>query len=1102
MPGNEFPFHMTLSSIGLIFVDYDYIPFMVVPNEIINLDLNQAIRAVSADLARDPTLEDQPVRDEYLKWNNAVDDIALFIEPMRPNMTHGNLFAVLHLLRIWAQEYQGVQCSFVIWAWPGTARQKRLGQGHFLGDPDPPLKSAIVVDVSLRALSACREIHTNGSLAEHSDIQEISQCLLETTQHLEKSYTNVPASGAKHSNDVIDVSKKCSETAAEILTELSKLQRDPKGGFRQSLGKSILVFRKKKFLADTQGKLDRYREVLNTRILSKLDFHALQQIESYNTLDQKVKDLAVALSEGRNIYEQVLATHTTTIKEHIDRRFHDRAHEEAKLRNWQQFKDSLFYPEITARQDDIARSHEGTCRWIFGQTQAGNETQTMGGNLNACAQHRNVEETRPQPWSNFKDWLEGDSKDPYWLSGKPGSGKSTLMKYISTEFSSYCQSHDTLSAWGDAVTCSFFFWNLGSPLQKNYGGFLRSFLHQIAEQKPEMIPIMNDQYHPTKSSQIGLYGSSSIHTWTEKRLDEALARFLKTKPPSMRVCMFIDGLDEFVGDEDRLIDTIHLLSHASGTKVCASSRPEQIFRRGFAASPQLKLQDLNYPDIYKATVERLMPDLKAHVSCTQYKLDSLVHQVVEKSQGIFLWADLMTKDLKKGARNADSIEELGERLERTPETLDGLYEHMLSGLDKAYLRDAARYFHHLLVFQESFRSESWLEPMVLPTLLGFACIEEGFSSHHLHEDPGKLQSSTVQEWCRRVEIRILTRCAGLVEVDERAQQYLPYLPGHCQLAREGIAGFLREVKFIHKSAADFLRNREEFLEDSNWQWTGKFSAVRAQIAVAKLAPNMMSKPRSSTENENPIVVRHEFIRHLMGASCPEIESCQAIRDTATQFVDEIYDVLCYLNTTFNGPTRTMSQSYPEPQPDFIHPFKHRSSFATYYGRHDYVAQHMASNRSSPEDVEYILNCAILGCNWHLEFSSTGRGLLHILLEYVSLSTDPYMMASDDFETKGIVQKSKWAEFASNSLRAIDQELSRVKRYEQSHLVLMNLWKDVVKTFFVQNANTDPNTIVTTVASAGGVSTIFRETAWLTWGVSRQQLFLQQPRYHGKRLKIS
>ncbi|KAL8877344.1 MAG: hypothetical protein Q9198_004623 [Flavoplaca austrocitrina] len=720
-----------------------------------------------------------------------------------------------------------------------------------------------VVDVSLRAISACREIHKDGSLAQHRDSQEITQQLLETTHLLENCQINVSASAAKHSNDVVDVSKKCSETAKEILTELNKLQRDPKGGFRDSVAKGLRSLRKKQFLMETQAKLDSYREILNTRILSKLDYHALQQSGSYCKLDQKVQDLAVALSEGRVTYEQVLATHTTDIKAHIDRRFIDKADEEVKRRHQQQFKDSLFYDEINARQDNIAISHEGTCRWIFGPPQAGNETESEGTGsdtlsedsdpieadnksesvgtiFDTTSQDSGVEEIRDQPWSNFKDWLEGDSNDPYWLSGKFGSGKSTLMKYISTEFRSYCQSHNTLSTWADAVTCSFFFWNLGSSLQKSYVGLLRSLLLQIVEQKPEMTAVISNQHRSTQSGPGEPYSSSSIHTWTEQRLDDALARFLEAKPPAMRVCMFIDGLDEFVGDEDRLINTIHVLSHASGTKICASSRPEEIFRQGFAACPQLKLQDLNYPDIHKATVERLLPALKAHLPCAQYMLDDLVSDVVQKSQGIFLWADLMTKDLKRGARNADRFEELKQRLERTPDTIDGLYEHMLGRLDKYYLRDAARYFHHLLMFQETFYHDELSSKVIPPTLLGFTCIEEDVLDHQLYQNPHSVQIPGLQDACRRTETRILTRCAGLVEIDEHAMDHLPYIrvqdnpnPFHerentygikhvfrSTLAKEGIAGFVREVRFIHKSAADFLKNQKIIFEDSDRQCTG------------------------------------------------------------------------------------------------------------------------------------------------------------------------------------------------------------------------------------------------------------------------------------------
>ena len=826
-----------------------------------------------------------------------------------------------------------------------------------------------------------------------------------------------------------------------------------------------------------------YREVLNTRILSKLDYHALMQIESHNKLDQKVQDLAVALSEGRDTYEQLLATHlatqTTVITDQFDRRLDDKAHEEAKLRSRQQFKDSLFFSEIKARQDDIVMSHEGTCRWIFGPTQARDETEPMGESYDAIPWRISARKIRAQPWSSFKDWLEGDGNDPYWLSGKPGSGKSTLMKYISTEFRSYCQSHETLSAWDDAVTCSFFFWNLGSPLQKNYVGLLRSLLFQIAEQRPEMIPIMSDQCQSTGSSQRELYGSTSIYTWTERRLEGALAGFLQNKPPSMRVCLFIDGLDEFVGDEDLLIDTIHILSHASGTKVCASSRPEQIFRQGFDASPQLKLQDLNCPDIHKATVERLTPILEAHVSCAQYEIDSLVHQVVGKSQGIFLWAALMTKDLKTGAREAGSIEELRARLERTPETIDGLYKHMLSRLDKAYLRDAARYFHHLLMYQST---EKVL--LIEPNLLGFACIEKGVSSHQLHEDPTLLQ---VQEMCRRVEIRILTRCAGLVEVDEHAMQYLDYLSmegsyAAVELAVGGIASFIREVNFIQKSAADFVRSHGELFEDSNWQSTGRSSVVREQIAIARLAPSIISQPRSSTQDG--IVVSQTFIHDLLRILAPAFGCCQTIRDTDARAVDEIYDVLCYLNTSFNGPTCTMLGSANlefDHRPDGlndIHPFERRLGFAAYFGRHDYVAQYMASNKFSQSDVEYILSCAILGLahpHWDKTRSSTVGDFLHILLEYLPLSTDPYMMSSHNSQTVNVARKSKWAAFATNSFYHLSVTGMTFTPPNRLELEMMNLWKQVIIMFFDHDANADADHMLTSHSGFPERSLIFEET---------------------------
>jgi GTP1/Obg family GTP-binding protein len=80
----------------------------------------------------------------------------------------------------------------------------------------------------------------------------------------------------------------------------------------------------------------------------------------------------------------------------------------------------------------------------------------------------------------FIKWLEDSSQNqpPYWVGGKPGSGKSTLMKFI-------CEHEKTIAAlqkWAGSdplVTASFFFWYHGTKMQKSQEGFLQTLLHEI-----------------------------------------------------------------------------------------------------------------------------------------------------------------------------------------------------------------------------------------------------------------------------------------------------------------------------------------------------------------------------------------------------------------------------------------------------------------------------------------------------------------------------------------------------------------------------------------------------------------------------------------------
>lgn len=129
----------------------------------------------------------------------------------------------------------------------------------------------------------------------------------------------------------------------------------------------------------------------------------------------------------------------------------------------QKIIDSLQFPLMNDRKDHVHMAHNDTCQWIF-------------------AKHS---DDHPQTWSDFPTWLSSDdeSSSIYWIHGKPGSGKSTLMRYLDENLSSQTQ----LFPWaeGPILRAQYFFWSAGTPLQKSLAGFLRSMCVQLFEQTPK-----------------------------------------------------------------------------------------------------------------------------------------------------------------------------------------------------------------------------------------------------------------------------------------------------------------------------------------------------------------------------------------------------------------------------------------------------------------------------------------------------------------------------------------------------------------------------------------------------------------------------------------
>ena len=426
------------------------------------------------------------------------------------------------------------------------------------------------------------------------------------------------------------------------------------------------------------------------------DLVSQQNSALFDSLGTQGKRLSQIILQGQRVFEQgfirhatvmqnVYLTTETNIKQHVDQRQAEIIQAVTQKQNREQRKDDqrrqnailehLSFPTMEVRYETIDPAHTETFAWIFN-----------GGAF------------------GFSDWLEGTDESLYWINGKAGSGKSTLMKYIVDNPRTKLR----LRKWAgerELIIASFFFWISGTKDQCSQTGLLRSLLHYLLDIEehrhlvqdifPDMWKRLNDPY---KSIQLRAWTVS----YASKALKDLLGRNLG------KVALFIDGLDEYHGDHhhhlsaDRhehygeIVGLIKSLtsSNRADVKICFSSRPYQIFHNNFDQVPKLRLQDLTHGDIYTYTNDMLVTcTLEANLDpILKCRIPQLASSVVEQAQGVFLWVRLVIKSLVNGIDNLDDFETLQSRLKRIPSDLMDLYSHLLEKIEPQYLVEGCRIF--------------------------------------------------------------------------------------------------------------------------------------------------------------------------------------------------------------------------------------------------------------------------------------------------------------------------------------------------------------------------------------------------------------------------
>ncbi|KAM0718127.1 hypothetical protein Q7P37_006459 [Cladosporium fusiforme] len=408
----------------------------------------------------------------------------------------------------------------------------------------------------------------------------------------------------------------------------------------------------------------------------------------------------------------------------------------------------LTFAEINDRREQVNKAHKDTYKWIF---ERGNTT-------------------------GFTEWLRtGDGI--FWISGKPASGKSTLMKFIMHED----RLRRFLQTWtGNTplVIASFWFWAGGTPLQRSLVGLYRTFLLQVLRTDDRLcrtaFPDWEVKFRTTDPS--------------IEMLTTAMNNILSKGEMPANFFFIIDGLDEYDRDsigKGELVELMWMMTRSSRVKLLLSSRLETEFHNGFRSCPSIRLEDLTEPDIRNYIQARLWnnPFVRTITKTEKVDIKDIEAFMRENARGVFLWVKLVMAMTLDGINNYEDVAIIRGRIMDLPVELNELFTHILTKrIPKCYKPAVFRYLVTALSWESI---ESSLRTPLHGVILAIAheALSKGNAGSIVSSSQSQIRAATAN-----LRNRLKSQCHGLLE---------------CTGEQEDLM-----VTFMHRTLLDYLQQEE------------------------------------------------------------------------------------------------------------------------------------------------------------------------------------------------------------------------------------------------------------------------------------------------------
>ncbi|KAK5680235.1 hypothetical protein LTS10_007162 [Elasticomyces elasticus] len=599
----------------------------------------------------------------------------------------------------------------------------------------------------------------------------------------------------------------------DVLEELKVVGTGPMRTWEAGKKTVLRHVVKKDKIVKLHKKLDKAQKDINTHLLAilkddqssvKLSLRDIAQTSErmhftqLSRIDHTSKDVMTALQDQKGAMKSLTASWSKAEQERrAATESYEKAlnsvltslqalqHQSAVIATSSNVLDSLAFDQMHSRHQQIQKEYPETFSWAFDGTV-----------------------TKLPTWLEHQDGI-------FWLSGKAGSGKSTLMKYTA----GHPQTNTLLRKWAtdkgkNCVIASFYFWNAGSDKQKSQEGLLQSLIYQTFSKCPEIIQLAcpkdrwdaDDNFHRNPKP------------WELSELIETFKNIVVHGDTlSKCFCFFIDGLDEYTGDHFDLTEAFDSFAQSKWIKLCVSSRPRTVFKNAYEKHQDrmLVLQLLTKSDMDKYITGMLEEDKRFQTLVQRDQTAwRLVTVIRGRAQGVFLWVYLVIRRLRRLLGENCRLQTLEEALEALPSDLTEYFKHMVDSIDELHRRHTAGTFQ-LAIYESPLPLIAfWYLPTVLntPDEVLHAPIECKSDDSDLI-----VQSrEQIDAWCK-----------DLLEVQENGPD----------------SGSTRQldyrIDFLHRTVRDFLTTDVDIQNMFNNYLPADFSAARTMMRLyLKQAKNL------------------------------------------------------------------------------------------------------------------------------------------------------------------------------------------------------------------------------------------------------------------------